>query len=309
MDPMDALEQAAEWFACLQGEEVSATERERWRQWLQASAAHRQAWARVERIDHQFRSLPAQPARQALQAAGRSRRRFLKGVVGLGLVAPVGWLAWRQMAPTAGLTRLHTATGEIREIELPDGSRLWLNTDTAVHLDYTPALRRLELLAGEVHLATAADPRPLRIDTPYGPASPLGTRFSVRLEEHRARVAVSAGRVAVTPRQGAGTSEIAAGRVRTFTRRQVSASTPLTSQDAAWPRGMLVADNLALGAFLAELERYRVGVIRCDAGVADLKLVGAYPLEDTDRVLAALEASLPVRVTRITPWWVSVQAR
>lgn len=305
----DALEQAAEWFAYLQDDRVSASERERWRQWLQASEAHRQAWARVEDIDRRFRELPARPARQALEAAGRSRRRFLKGVVGLGLAAPIGWLAWRRIAPGAGLIPLRTATGEIREIDLSDGGRLWLNTDTAVNLDYTPELRRLELLAGEIHLRTAPDSRPLRIATPFGSAVPLGTRFTVRLEEGRARVAVTAGRVAVTPRQRTGSSEITAGRVRTFTQQGVSASAPLTPQDEAWTRGLLMADNLPLGEFLAELDRYRVGVIRCDADAADLKLVGAYPLEDTDRVLAALEASLPIRVSRLTPWWISVQAR
>lgn len=43
-----------------------------------------------------------------------------------------------------------------------------------------------------------------------------------------------------------------------------------------------------------------------------LRLLGAFPLHDTDRVLAALaalEATLPVRVQYLAPWWVRVVPR
>ena len=43
--------------------------------------------------------------------------------------------------------------------------------------------------------------------------------------------------------------------------------------------------------------------------VAELRLVGAFPLGDTDRILASLEESLPLRVRRTLPWWVSVEPR
>ena len=92
-----------------------------------------------------------------------------------------------------------------------------------------------------------------------------------------------------------------AGRVRPD--RSVDATA------AAWTKGVLVADNLPLGDFLDQLARYRHGVIRYDQSAADLRLVGAYPLADTDRILAAIEDTLPVRITRLTPWWVRVQGR
>jgi transmembrane sensor len=40
--------------------------------------------------------------------------------------------------------------------------------------------------------------------------------------------------------------------------------------------------------------------------VAGLRLVGVYPLARPGQVLDMLERTLPVRVRRLTPWWVQV---
>ena len=66
---------------------------------------------------------------------------------------------------------------------------------------------------------------------------------------------------------------------------------------------------MPLGQFLDELARHRPGVLRCDPTVAELPLTGVFPLADTDRVLAALQQSLPVDVQRVTRYWVTVRPR
>ncbi|MBF1803489.1 FecR family protein [Alloalcanivorax profundimaris] len=238
-------------------------------------------------LDRRLGALPAAPARRALSAAGRGRRRFLKGGAGLAVLAAADGLAWSR-API-WRADLRTAVGEIREQALPDGGRLWLNTDTAVDLDYNAKHRRLRLLAGEVLIETAADPCPFTVLTAAGAARPLGTRFSVRLTDTGTRVAVWSGWVALAPADAPGRGAVVAG-----------------DGGAGWERGMLIADDRPLGEFLEELARYRRGVIHCDPDVADLRLVGSFPLADTDRVLRSLPEALPVDVAFLTPWWVSV---
>ncbi len=85
--------------------------------------------------------------------------------------------------------------------------------------------------------------------------------------------------------------------------------------DAAWARveegrrsveAMVEVDDWSLAALVAELGRYRPGLLTCTATVAQLRVVGSYPLADTDRALAALADSLPVRVERRLPWWVQI---
>ncbi|MOA40347.1 fec operon regulator FecR [compost metagenome] len=70
---------------------------------------------------------------------------------------------------------------------------------------------------------------------------------------------------------------------------------------------MLVVSRMRLDDFLAELGRYRRGRLGCDPAVAHLLVSGAYPLADTDRVLAALTSSLAVQVHFLSRYWVTVR--
>jgi len=57
---------------------------------------------------------------------------------------------------------------------------------------------------------------------------------------------------------------------------------------------VLYADDMELGAFIAELARYRPGVLRCAPEVAGLRISGAFQLADTDYVKFKLGISYRV---------------
>ena len=188
----EALEQAAEWFAVLQSDQVTDGERQQWVDWINARPANQAAWEQVERIDRQFRDLPARAGKQALNAAGRSRRQFLAGLAGVLAVTPMAWMASRD-AKAPGI-EVSTAVGEVRELALADGGKLWLNTDTRIAIDYTQTHRVVHLLRGEILVSTARDVRPFRVVTKSGDIIPIGTRFDVREEQGAVHVAVTEGR-------------------------------------------------------------------------------------------------------------------
>jgi len=52
--------------------------------------------------------------------------------------------------------------------------------------------------------------------------------------------------------------------------------------------------------------RYRSGVLRCDPALAGLQVSGAFQLDDTDAIIKALVASLPIRATLVTRYWVTL---
>ena len=70
---------------------------------------------------------------------------------------------------------------------------------------------------------------------------------------------------------------------------------------------MLYADDTPLADVLAQLARYRHGLVRCDPAVAHLRVSGVYQLRDTQALLDLLQASLPIRVRRRSRWWISVE--
>ena len=98
-------------------------------------------------------------------------------------------------------------------------------------------------------------------------------------------------------------------RERQFTADAIDAPERADPAREAWSRGVILADDVALGALIAELDRYQHGHIGVDPAVAGIRVVGRFPADDPDRMLAMLERDLPIRVRRTLPWWVSIEAR
>ncbi|MDN5517389.1 MAG: amino acid ABC transporter substrate-binding protein, partial [Pseudomonas sp.] len=88
--------------------------------------------------------------------------------------------------------------------------------------------------------------------------------------------------------------------------QHLSASHPAAIGVDAWSRGMLVADNLPLQRLIDQLGEYRSGYLSLDPSLAGLRISGSFPLHDSDKALAAVALSLPVRTEQLGPWWTRV---
>jgi transmembrane sensor len=199
-----------------------------------------------------------------------------------------------------------TTRGETRDALLADGSHVWLNALTALDVRFDSAQRLLQLRFGEVLIDTAKDAhRPFLVDTEHGRLQALGTRFSVLHDEHRTHLNVFDGRVQVSTRNGQ-VRIIEAGQQVWFTREHVDTTATASPAREAWSHGVLLADNLPLGQLIAELNRYRQGHLGCDPAVAQLPVMGSFPLKDSDHALYLLQAALPIRLDSPLPWWVTV---
>lgn len=316
-----ALEQAAEWFALLRSGEATADERRGWQTWLDRAQENRTAWRYVERISSHFQPVQTSPSRDsaakgfcAANSRMARRRQMLLGLAALAGTGLSGLAAWR-LTPLPGAVLAWTAdyrspTGEVRRIELADGSVVWLSTGSAFDEDYSSGLRRLRLLTGEILIQTAADPaRPFVVDTPQGRVRALGTRFTVRLEGDETLVAVYKGAVQARTAATGSTRVVQTGEQTRFTDAMVAATQSADPAREAWARGILVTNDTPLSDVASELQRYRGGVIRVAPEIAHLPVIGSYPATDPDRALTMLEAVLPIRVQRTLPWWISIQPR
>lgn len=304
---------AAEGWLLLHSGDASSAEQRRWSRWRAADPAHEIAWQRAEALSHRFASLPPALAVPALARPARGDRRAAVRALALLLTAaPAGWLAWRHAPLREWVADQRTATGERRELTLPDGSRIQLNTATAVDIAFDSRARVLRLIRGEVFVATAPDTvpagvpghRPFRVETPHGDAEALGTRFLVRTEPDHSRVAVLEGAVRVRPADAPSQSLVLqAGQKVRFDGAAVGGVQPADVQADAWTRGVLYARDMPLQEFAAELGRYRPGLLRCDPAVAQLRVSGAFQLRDTTPVLDSLPQALPVLVRYRTRFW------
>jgi len=305
---LNAISVAARWYARLHSGIATDADRSAWNDWLVADPAHRQAWQRMAAVGEQMARVPGALAAPALRGAGRSRRQLLRSVVILVPATSLGWLGWRSDTSQQLLADYRTAVGERRAFRLPDGGSLLLNTDTSVNLKYDGQQRVLELLRGEILVTTAADPaqRPFIVRTRHGQVRALGTRFLVRSQALEGDVAVLEKAVEVRASSGALAVRVEAGQSIAFSDRSVGAIRRNDASVGAWQQGSIIALDRPLGELLADLSRYRTGVLRCDPRIAQLKVSGAFPIDDTDRALAALETGLALHVTRYSRFWVTV---
>ncbi|MBP0599279.1 FecR domain-containing protein [Herbaspirillum sp. LeCh32-8] len=305
------LGEAVDWLMRLQSNEADPDALRRWRE---ADPRHAAAWARVESLRGMMgtvRELPPGAASGALQQANRNGRRRALGLLAAMAALPAAWLAWREKPWEELSADLRTAVGERRSQTLPDGTRLVLNSHSAVNILFNQHERRIRLLAGEILVTTAPDPAPvhrsLLVQTPQGEAYALGTRFSVRRFEDDTAVAVFEGAVEIRNNNPAQRLVLQAGEQTRFGALGVADARPADPASAMWELGMLVAKDMPLAELLAELSRYRRGVLRCDAAIAGMQVTGAFPLDDIDRSLSVLTASLKLSQRRVSRWWISIE--
>jgi len=313
-------EQAAEWLTlCMSGEATDEDLRRR-QQWEAAHPDHARAWKHIEAVSQRFKALAPRAGYQTLSPyAGPkapARRKAVSVLLWGGAVGIAGLLVSRTQTWQQQVADYRTRTGEQQSFTLDDGTRITLNTASAVNVRFDNQRRKLCLLSGEVHITTghapgrsthALDARPFVVETAEGSIRALGTRFSVRQREGLTSVAVQESAVEITPSASGVPRILAAGERATFSRTHVEALAAVADVDEAWTRGQIIASDMPLGEFLTELGRYRPGIVRCAPDVAGLRVSGVFPLHDTDRVLAALPNVLPIQVRLRTRYWVMVE--
>jgi len=309
-------QQAIDWLVEARSGTMTERQRQALARWRQADPAHEAAWAQVSgALDRALQPLAphagdpasANAALGALLQPDRRRRRIAGGTLALAGTAVAG-LAAHRLTPLPGLLAdAHTATAERRTVELADGSRLLLDARTAVDIALGADSRRIHLRQGALIADVRADAaRPFTVHTRHGEALALGTRYMVRAQEERTQVAVLAHGVALRTPQGA-QATLAQGQGAWMDGRGAITPEAAPAEDlAAWQRGMLAVRDWPLDAVVEALRPYRRGFVRLSPAAARLRVLGVFPLDDTDHALQALADTLPITITRYRGGWMTV---
>src|SRR3546814_4387812 len=97
---------------------------------------------------------------------------------------------------TIPVTELASKSGEIRTVALEDGSRVTLDTDTIVHVAYSPTERGLKLERGRARFDVSYDAsRPFVVFAGGGSITAHGTVFDVAVVDRHVSVALLRGSI------------------------------------------------------------------------------------------------------------------
>nr|WP_324258855.1 FecR domain-containing protein [Cellvibrio fontiphilus] len=312
--PPEVIARAAAWLVQMQEGKLTAETERQLQAWRLENAEHERAWQAAMQLQDMMGSVPSGLGQSVLGRQRLDRRQLLLSIAVIATALPITWVAYRQLPMLTADYR--TATGEQRQIILPDGSQLRLNTGSLVDVRFDAQQRLIRLHRGEIAIQTAPDnfiqensthKRPLIVATPVGNIRALGTRFAVRtLDSDISQVEVYEHAVALKPAEGEIETRVDAGKKALFDRQKIHFVEDHHQFTAAWANGQIIADNQRLGDFIAELARYHSGVLRCDPAVAELRISGVFQLKNPLQVLNVVAGTLPVRISRITDYWVTI---
>jgi transmembrane sensor len=319
-----ALEAASNWFVVLSDEPVSEADYSAWQDWLAKNDEHRKAWKQVETIGDMFSSFQSSESKQSARyvleeqySRDLNRRQLMKGMMGLTSIATLSWFSWEYTSlPVLAFSwnaDFRTHVGQISSYDFNDGSKAWLNTSSAIDHNYDAQFRSVSLVTGEMFIQTQStqENRPFIASCHHAVinAGKNAARFSVRhLSNLQTVLAVYEGRVSLTPLDGDSIQTVQAGQEVMFTSHTVKVTRPVEAMYESWVRGLLIVDGMPLSDFLTEVNRYRYGYINLDPSIADLQVVGTYPINNLDLVFSMLENSFPIRVRHSLSWWTSISA-
>lgn len=300
---------AIKWHIRLSDPAASADSWAAFTNWLESDPANVDAYDAVASADAELsdtlclaqpKPLPAQNDNEPGAQPWYRRPKYMgiAASVMLAIVVSPAFMRGRD------LQVIETRAGEMREIALPDGSRIAMNGATRIALD-RQSNRFARLDEGEAVFTIRHDPaHSFELETAGATLRDLGTIFNVRQDNDKLEVSVAQGSVQFNPKAEALT--VSAGQ-----KLLVSAdlSPPLLVKAnpatvAGWRRGQLSYEETRLSAIALDLTRALGTKVSVSEEIANRRFTGLIRIErDRELLFRRLEALLGVRARHSAKGW------
>lgn len=294
----DREQQALHWFTRLRADDLSASERQAFAQWQQ-DADNARVFADVQAL-WQTLELPARRIRKHDQSKAQAQRRswpLLATAASLLLAAGITGLQWPAVQRLG--SDYATAAGERRDVVLADGSRLRLDSASAVDVDLGGASRRVHLRQGRLFADVTHDGRPFVVEVDQAQVQVLGTQFSVSREGDSDEVILLKGKVQV--HAGADSRTLLPGQRLVVHGQRLDTPQAVDAERLlAWRDGQLRVRDVPLREVLQQLADYQGSrLLLLDANAGERLISGSFNLDQADNALDALANSQKLQVSTL----------
>jgi transmembrane sensor len=314
------LQEAARWYARVCAPDFSVGDRAAFDSWY-ADPSHAVAYEHArttaiatERLiatdprlqamlDEALREGVAEATTEVVQAnVARGRKWKLPAAMAASLALVVGSLLIVPHAYSPDTAQTYQATESTRSVHLEDGSVAHLDVGTRIRVRMTQQRRLITLESGRAMFDVAHDrQRPFSVAAATSRTTALGTSFQVQLRSDRVVVTLAQGSVAVENEGSTGVWQEKLSPGQQLNIDVASANRAKHSVDpsvaTSWTRGRLLFRGARLEDAIDEVNRYSAKKVRLgDRALADLTVGGNFIAGDSEPVVAALAAVLPLRV-------------
>jgi transmembrane sensor len=301
----DARAEAAQWFARLKTVPVSRATLDAFFAWRQ-EAGHGEAFEEIERLWTGAAALGDDPEIRAITNdaydKGGVRR---KANWTLRLLPATAAVAAIVAVCSVGLwnsgTRYATKVGERSVVDLEDGSKVTLDTDTELTVVFSREKRTVNLEHGQAYFVVAHNAaRPFTVAAGRTDVLATGTQFDVHRSDSATVVTLVEGSVRVTPPGAAATKMVAGQQLRLSSGKAPQLHAADVTVETAWRRGRIVLDGVTLADAVAAVNRYTTRPLQLDATrLAGNRISGTFETGDIDSFVAAATSLLPLKAVRV----------
>jgi transmembrane sensor len=289
-DAANAMDQALDWLIVLGSPDEEQTRQ--FHAWLAADPLNAQAFAKAQavwdgpQVALCAQTLAAKPAKVTFLQRLRPHWKPLATAA----VLVLGLFSFSNLPMRLQADHL-TVVGERQRLQLEDGSKVLLNTNSAFSSTINDRQRVARLLQGEAFFEVASGRgQALEIDAGPVRASVRDTAFAVRYLDGVAQVNVQRGDVDLRATHNDARVRLSAGESIRIGPNGFDHPAKLDANtDLAWVQGRLVFENCPLNQVLAELRRYYPGwIINTNEQLADIAVTGNYRLDQPLDVVRSL---------------------
>ena len=305
---MDKLsDQAAVWFQRMSDKSVEAETEADFEEWIRADASHLPAYEEYSAIwsHKEFDAILQEFADNDIEHSANDNHSFFRAnkwaalAASMLLFVSVMLYGMQGNWPIKSEVAYHTAIGEFKNVTLPDGSHVVLNTDTKMHIDFSDQ-RRVFLTQGEAYFDVMKDGREFIVEGGTGRIKVLGTAFNARVNYNQMVVMVDRGKVAVSPILEDNNQEkrLLPQDKLAVTDEKLGSIIKMDEQVADWRDGWLDVNDRSLAEVVKELDRYYAGEIRLGKrDMWQLRVTGRFSLKDIKKATRLLGESMNLNVT------------
>ena len=289
-DPASAMDQALDWMIVMGS--ASEEQTRQFHQWLDADPLHAEAFARAQAIwdGPQVAQCAQKLATRPPKVTVLSRLRPHWKPLATAAVLILGLFSFSNLPMRLQADHL-TVVGERQRLQLADGSKVLLNTNSAFSSTINGQQRVARLYQGEAFFEVPANrEQPLEIDAGPVQASVHDTAFAVRYLDGVTQIRVQRGDVDLRATRDDARLRLSAGESVRIGPNGFDRPAKLdAATDLAWVQGRLVFENCPMSQVLAELRRYYPGwIINTNEQLADVAVTGNYRLDQPLDVVRSL---------------------
>jgi transmembrane sensor len=340
--PNSILEQAGYYLMLLDEPQVKASDSQAFKEWVQQSDLHRQAfkkvatvWGKMDVLHGLADMFPIESVHiVAVEPEEKWYQLFPWGqtlVASFAIFFAVGFYFYSNdpstfnnlFASKVYAEQVETAVGQIKTIDIADGTTITANTNSKLRVELTKEERVVTLDRGEAYFEVEHDPA-RHFDVVAGDTivRAIGTAFSVQKEGDELEVVVTEGVVEILNAHTDVSRRVYPNAERDLLRPGQSVQIDkhdvqiekldkgTLAREHSWRQGMLVFDGESLAEVVKEFSRYHpVNIEIVEDDIRNIRVGGYFNSNDLAGMLNSLEENFGIEVSYLDAEKVRLSAK